>query len=272
MPELPEVETTRRGLIDHIVNQKVVELKVHQPALRWRVDVCELENAIVGQSFSEISRRGKYLLFENASGSMMCHLGMSGSLRLVTNQEPRRKHDHFEWFFQSGAIMRFHDPRRFGSVLWVNHPTQQHRLLRELGPEPLSSKFDADYLHGKSKSRKQAVKVYIMNSKIVVGVGNIYASEALFLAGIHPARHAGRISKQRYARLVDCIKKTLNRAIKSGGTTLRDFVNSAGEPGYFRQKLYVYERVGQPCVNCKTPIKRIVQGQRASYYCPHCQR
>jgi len=202
---------------------------------------------------------------------MLVHLGMSGSLRIMTNTEVRRKHDHVEWVLESGAIMRFHDPRRFGCVLWTRQAIDEHKLIRDLGPEPLSKHFNSDYCYQISRSRKQAVKTFIMDSKIVVGVGNIYASEALFLSGIHPKRRAGRISKSRYELLVKSIKQTLAKSIKSGGTTLRDFVNSNGEPGYFRQRLNVYERQAQPCVRCKSAIKRIVQAQRASYYCPKCQ-
>ena len=271
MPELPEVETTRKGIAGHIMGQKVIKLLVHQPQLRWPVNVRALSKSIENCRFTEITRRGKYLLFKNDHGTMMCHLGMSGSLRIVTNLQQRRKHDHLEWIMENGVVMRFHDPRRFGSVLWVDSDINQHKLLRELGPEPLSSDFDDDYLYKKAKGRKQAVKTFIMNSHVVVGVGNIYASEALFLAGIHPSRQAGRISKKRYSLLVDSIKCTLNNAINSGGTTLRDFVNSDGEPGYFRQKLNVYEKSGEKCTTCAQPIKRITQGQRSSYYCPGCQ-
>ena len=271
MPELPEVETTRRGIMKHLFGQKIVKVNVYQPALRWPVHSRELKKSIEGKAFSEILRRGKYLLFINSVGTMLCHLGMSGSLRIVTNQESRRKHDHVEWCLQNGAIMRFHDPRRFGCVLWLDGEIEQHKLLRDLGPEPLSKQFNGEYLYQRSKSRKQAVKTFIMNSKMVVGVGNIYASEALFLAGIHPARQAGRISKQRYELLVQSIKLVLRKSIKSGGTTLRDFVNSSGEPGYFRQQLNVYEKHGQRCVRCQLKIKRIIQGQRATYYCSKCQ-
>ena len=271
MPELPEVETTRRGIAGHIVGQKIVRLNVHQPQLRWPVDVKSLSRLVVDNVFTNVGRRGKYLIFNNVNGSMLCHLGMSGSLRIVTNSKSRVKHDHIEWLLENGVVMRFHDPRRFGSVLWTDSDITEHKLLRNLGPEPLSSCFDGDYLYNKSKGRKQAVKTFIMNSRIVVGVGNIYASEALFLAGIHPSRPAGRISKGRYELLVEAIKRTLSKAIKSGGTTLRDFVNSDGQPGYFRQKLNVYEKSTQPCNNCAKPIKRIILGQRASYYCPGCQ-
>lgn len=271
MPELPEVETTRKGIAGHIIGQKVVKLFVHQLQLRWPVDVQNLSQSIENHEFTDITRRGKYLLFKNNNGSMMCHLGMSGSLRIVTEVQQRRKHDHIEWLLENGAVMRFHDPRRFGCVLWIDSDISEHKLLRNLGPEPLSARFDGDYLYKRSRARKLAVKTFIMNSQVVAGVGNIYASEALFLAGIHPSRQAGGISKKRYDLLVDAIKITLCDAIKSGGTTLRDFVNPDGEPGYFRQKLNVYEKSGEPCVICKRPIKRIIQTQRASYYCPGCQ-
>lgn len=271
MPELPEVETTRKGIAGHIVGQRVVKLHVRESRLRWPVDQQSLSQSIENYIFTGITRRGKYLVFTNENGSMICHLGMSGSLRIVTEKQPRRKHDHIEWLLENGVVMRFHDPRRFGCVLWIDSEISEHKLLRDLGPEPLSAGFDGDYLYKKSRARKLAVKSFIMNSRVVVGVGNIYASEALFLAGIHPARQASRISKKRYQLLANAIKLTLSDAIKSGGTTLRDFVNSDGQPGYFRQKLNVYEKRGESCVNCRRPIKRIIQAQRASYYCPGCQ-
>jgi formamidopyrimidine-DNA glycosylase len=271
MPELPEVETTRKGIAGCVVGQKVVSLKIHQAQLRWPVEVEQLSASIVNRPFTHISRRGKYLIFNNDIGAMLCHLGMSGSLRIVTELQARRKHDHVEWWLENGAVMRFHDPRRFGCVLWIKSDPNDHRLLRYLGPEPLSKSFNGTYLYQKARGRKQSVKQFIMNSQVVVGVGNIYASEALFLAGIHPSRQAGRISPARCELLVDAIKLTLKSAIKSGGTTLRDFVNSQGQPGYFRQKLNVYEKPGLPCCRCTGPIKRIIQGQRASYYCPGCQ-
>ena len=271
MPELPEVETTRRGIAGHIIGQKIVRLEVHETRLRWPVEVGRLSASVVNRAFFNISRRGKYLIFNNREGAMICHLGMSGSLRIVTDFQQRRKHDHVEWWLENGAVMRFHDPRRFGCILWINSDITEHRLLRDLGPEPLSESFDGNYLHKQARGRKQAVKLFIMNSQVVAGVGNIYASEALFLAGIHPSRQAGRISATRYEQLAGAIKLTLHNAIKSGGTTLRDFVNSDGQPGYFRQKLNVYEKSGSPCCLCARPIKRIIQGQRASYYCPGCQ-
>lgn len=271
MPELPEVETTRRGITARVVGQKIIRLEVHQTQLRWPVEVEQLRASVVNSTFCEISRRGKYLIFDNSRGAMICHLGMSGSLRIVTDFQPRRKHDHVEWWLENGDVMRFHDPRRFGCVLWMKSDINQHRLLRNLGPEPLSETFNGRYLHQKARGRKQAIKQFIMNSQVVVGVGNIYASEALFLAGIHPSRQAGRISAARYELLAGAIKITLQDAIASGGTTLRDFVDSRGEPGYFRQKLNVYEKSGLSCCRCARPVKRIVQGQRATYYCSGCQ-
>ncbi len=271
MPELPEVETTRKGIAGHIIGQKIVKLHVHESRLRWPVERETLSRSIENHVFTGITRRGKYLLFANDRGVMLCHLGMSGSLRIVTDLQQRRKHDHVEWILENGAAMRFHDPRRFGCVLWIDSNVNEHKLLINLGPEPLSDNFNAEYLYKKAGMRKQAVKTFIMNSHVVVGVGNIYASEALFLAGIHPSRQAGRISKKRYESLVKAIKLTLSKSIKSGGTTLRDFVNSDGQPGYFSLKLNVYDKNGQPCVICRRPIKRIIQTQRASYYCPGCQ-
>ncbi len=271
MPELPEVETTRRGIMKHVLNQPIVKVNVHQPSLRWRVETTKLRKALETRVFLSVSRRGKYLLFNNAVGTMLVHLGMSGSLRIVTNSEARRKHDHLEWLLANGSVLRFHDPRRFGCVLWTTEDINEHRLLRDLGPEPLSKQFHGEYLYQRSRSRKQAVKTFLMNSNIVTGVGNIYASEALFLAGTHPNRAAGRISQQRYELLAQAIKLTMNKSIKLGGTTLRDFVNSDGEPGYFRQQLNVYEKQGMACIRCKSKIKRIIQAQRASYYCPKCQ-
>lgn len=271
MPELPEVETTRKGIAVHVLNQKVINVCVFQPQLRWAVDVCKLTQSVVNHPFTDIARRGKYLLFKNVNGVMMCHLGMSGSLRIVSGYQQRRKHDHVEWWLENGTVLRFHDPRRFGCVLWIDSDIHHHKLLRHLGPEPLSDDFDGGYLYKKTRARKQAVKTLIMDSRVVVGVGNIYASEALFMAGIHPARQAGRISKKRYETLASAVKLTLEKAISSGGTTLRDFVNSEGQPGYFRQKLNVYEKTGKPCVQCGRPVRRIIQAHRASYFCQSCQ-
>ncbi len=270
MPELPEVETTLLGLTPHLQNQCITQVKIFQPQLRWPVPAV-LTRQLKQHVFRAIRRRGKYLIFSFDSGHMLIHLGMSGSLRIDPRGSAARKHDHLEWRLANQSILRFHDPRRFGSVHWHQGDPLQHPLLRNLGPEPLNTEFDGLYLHQKAVHRKTAVKNFIMDSQIVVGVGNIYANESLYLAGIHPARAANRISLKRYTLLADATKKTLNAAIKQGGTTLRDFVNEQGRPGYFRNKLMVYAKAEQPCPKCGNPIKIKRIGQRSSYYCIHCQ-
>ena len=270
MPELPEVETTRRGIEPHITGKKVREVNIRDARLRWPVPK-DLRKQICDKKLLSVTRRGKYLLFNFQHGTMLLHLGMSGSLRIDKPTTPCRKHDHVEIIFDKRTTLRLHDPRRFGSVHWTSDDPLQHPLLKNLGPEPLSRDFNADYLFSQSRKRKVAIKLFIMNSHVVVGVGNIYANEALFLAGIHPKRLAGNISRERYALLVSAIKKVLRRSIKQGGTTLRDFLNSDGQPGYFKQQLHVYDRKGEPCKQCGTPIKQFVQGQRSTFYCAHCQ-
>lgn len=270
MPELPEVETTRRGIAPHATGQQIQAIHVRESRLRW--PVANNLPAILGQqTIHKVRRRAKYLLFDVDAGSLLIHLGMSGSLRIVDSTTPLKKHDHIDIVLASQRIIRFHDPRRFGSVLFSTDPAS-HPLLSELGPEPLTDEFSGDVLFFASRKRAVAVKNFIMNAHTVVGVGNIYASEALFRAGINPRRRAGRVSRERYARLAAEIKATLQAAIDVGGTTLRDFYGGDGEPGYFRQKLNVYERAGEPCRNCGAPIKRYVLGQRATYACTTCQR
>ena len=270
MPELPEVETTLRGIEPHLLNQRVARVTVRDPRLRWPVpvEVCKAE----GQPFTGLQRRGKYLLLQLRHGGLIVHLGMSGSLRIVQHATPPEKHDHIDVELENGVLLRFNDPRRFGAFLWVDGDMQSHELLRNLGPEPLSDEFTADYLYQRSRKRNVAIKNFIMNGHVVVGVGNIYASEALFMAGIHPQRAAGRVSRQRYEGLVAAIRDVLSRAIRRGGTTLRDFVNSDGAPGYFAQELLVYDRAGSDCFQCGSAIRQKVIGQRSSYYCPACQR
>jgi len=270
MPELPEVETSRRGIAPWMENQLVRAVIVRDRRLRWPVPP-EIDRHLPGQEIRAVKRRAKYLLFDTSAGTAMLHLGMSGSVRIIDPDEPAGKHDHFDILLASGKALRFRDPRRFGSLLWARDPLQ-HALLRDLGPEPLSTDFDGGYLRQKSRGRKISVKPFIMNATIVVGVGNIYASEALFRAGIHPMRSAGRISAERLHRLADAIKFVLSRAIEAGGTTLRDFHGGDGEPGYFRQQLFVYDREGLPCRKCRSPITSIVLGQRSTYYCKQCQR
>lgn len=273
MPELPEVETTRRGIWPHVRDRNIQRVEIRQRQLRWPVSD-EIIN-LSRQPVVGLDRRGKYLLLQLPQGHIITHLGMSGSLRVIPDKAvPPRKHDHVIWHLDNQVQIRFHDPRRFGCMLWYGGPeVKQHPLLKKLGPEPLHENFDADYLWRQSRGRKVAVKNFVMNSQVVVGVGNIYASEALFTAGIHPMRAAGRVSLARYSLLVDAIKQVLQRSITQGGTTLRDFVGGQGEPGYFRQELNVYERAGQPCYRCNDGnIKMQVIGQRSSYYCPVCQR
>jgi formamidopyrimidine-DNA glycosylase len=270
MPELPEVETTLRGISPALKGEIVREIRVRNASLRWPVP--DAVQQACGRQVNGLRRRAKYLLIEIGSGGLLIHLGMSGSLRICSDEDAVRKHDHFDIVLASGAIVRFNDPRRFGAFLWWEAPAEQHVLLRDLGPEPLSEDFSGEYLWLKSRGRRGPVKNFIMDGRIVVGVGNIYASEALFMCGIHPSRAAGRISPARYRALAAAIVDVLERAIRHGGTTLRDYSSSDGTPGYFAQELLAYEREGLPCFRCDTPIRRKVIGQRSSYYCPTCQR
>lgn len=270
MPELPEVETTKRGIEPHLLNRTIKSVVIRHRGLRWPIPA-NLEKELSGQRVNSITRRGKYILVNVKSGTLIIHLGMSGSMRKTKCSEPAEKHDHVDFVLGQYCI-RFRDPRRFGAILFTKEDPLQHKLLKSLGPEPLDKAFNAEYLFQRSRDRKVSVKQFIMDSKVVVGIGNIYASESLFYAGINPNRAAGKISKPRYTELVRSIKKVLHAAIKQGGTTLQDFTNSEGKPGYFKQKLAVYGREGEPCIQCGKPIKHLVQGQRASYYCSHCQR
>ncbi|ALG67537.1 bifunctional DNA-formamidopyrimidine glycosylase/DNA-(apurinic or apyrimidinic site) lyase [Beggiatoa leptomitoformis] len=270
MPELPEVETTRRGIAQHLEGRTVTAIDVRESRLRWAVP-SDLATHLLGQPLQHIQRRGKYLLFAYPTGHLIIHLGMSGSLRIVSPDTPLKKHDHVLIQFGQTFSLRYHDPRRFGCVLWTSEPVLQHPLLASLGVEPLENEFTGKYLQQKAGKKQLAVKTFIMNSHVVVGVGNIYASESLFLAGIHPTRAAGEITLTRYEQLASTIREVLTASIAMGGTTLRDFVNTQGEPGYFSQTLRVYDRATQACVTCNTPIERIILGQRATYYCPHCQ-
>ncbi len=271
MPELPEVETTRRGLAPHLEGRKVTQVRVREPRLRWPVPPT-LSQQLTGKRLRRISRRGKYLLFEFLNGTLIVHLGMSGSLRIVTRNTTPQKHDHFDLLMSGGKCLRLRDPRRFGAVLWTEAPPDEHPLLAHLGPEPLDEHFDGNYLHQQGHHRKISIKQLIMDSKIVVGVGNIYANESLFRAGIHPGRASNRISASRYARLVTGIKSVLQAAITQGGTTLRDFQREDGQPGYFAQELQVYGKAGEPCPVCGTTLKGSTLGQRSTTHCPRCQR
>lgn len=271
MPELPEVETTRRGIEPHLVGQTVSGLIVRQRKLRWPVPRA-LDRALPGQIIRTVRRRGKYILLDTDAGTAILHLGMSGSLRVVSRDAPVGKHDHVDIQLFNGQSLRLTDPRRFGALLWTTQDADQHELLVDLGPEPLSDAFDGTHLFNAARGRKLAIKHFIMNSHIVVGVGNIYANEALFMAGIHPTRPAGRIARERYDTLAVAIKQVLTASIKMGGTTLRDFVGGDGQPGYFKQTLRVYDRLGEPCLQCGAPIRGKRIGQRSSFYCVQCQR
>ena len=271
MPELPEVETTRAGILPVLKNQTISRVVVRDARLRWPV-LPDFAERLTGQRIVDVHRRAKYLLIELEQGTVIWHLGMSGSLRVLKIGMEPQLHDHIDVELGSGRLLRFNDPRRFGCAVWTADDPHAHELIAHLGPEPLNDEFDVDYLASKAKRRSVAIKQFIMNAEIVVGVGNIYASEALFRAGIRPRRAAGRVKRDELQRLVKAIKAVLGDAIKVGGTTLRDYVNANGSPGYFRQKLFVYERAGEPCRKCKTPIVQIVQGARSTYYCPQCQK
>jgi len=270
MPELPEVETTRRGIEPHLVGHRIERVTVHQPSLRWPVP--DTVQQLVGGPVVSVRRRAKYLLIEVSAGAAIVHLGMSGSLRLVHPDEPRRAHDHIELAIDHGGVLRYHDPRRFGCLLWQARSEPEHRLLASLGPEPLGDRFDTAHLFATTRGKKVAIKVHLMNAKVVVGVGNIYASEALFMAGIRPGKAAGRLTRKEAATLVDAVREVLARSIAQGGTTLRDFVGSDGTPGYFAQQLFVYGRAGKPCRRCESEIRGTVLGQRSTFWCASCQR
>ncbi len=270
MPELPEVETTRRGIQPHIQGKTVSAVVIRQPSLRWPIPR-ELPQLLKHRKLDSIGRRGKYLILNFSNGCLLLHLGMSGSLRVLPASTPAEKHDHFDLVFGKQCL-RLHDPRRFGAVLWTESPPDRHPLLHKLGPEPLSDKFTGGHLYRHSRTRRIAVKQFIMDGKVVVGVGNIYANEALFHAGISPGRSCASISARRYERLADAIKQILVTAIECGGTTLQDFVQADGQPGYFSQELHVYGRAGEACPCCGKPIKQKILGQRSSYYCARCQR
>jgi formamidopyrimidine-DNA glycosylase len=271
LPELPEVETTRRGIEPLAVGRQIVRLCVHEPRLRWPV-AKKMSAAVAGQRVRAVGRRAKYLLFELDSGTLILHLGMSGSVRAVPAAMARAAHDHVDLELDSGTLLRFNDPRRFGSLHYTSGSPLEHPLLAKLAPEPFDKAFNADYLWSVTRRRRVAVKQLLMNSHLVVGVGNIYASEALFRAGIRPKRAAKSLTRAEAGRLVRAVRTVLNAAIRVGGTTLRDYVGTDGAPGYFRQKLFVYERAGEACRVCATAVRHLNQGQRSSYYCPTCQK
>ena len=269
MPELPEVETSRRGIEPWIVDRRISRVVVRDRRLRWPVSR-GIEKRLAGQTIDSVGRRAKYLLINTSNGTAVVHLGMTGSVFIVDQEAPAGVHDHFDIELDSGKMLRYRDPRRFGCFFFSKRPLD-HPLLEKLGPEPLGDHFDGEYLWKASRGRKVSVKQFIMNAQVVVGVGNIYASESLFLAGINPKRAAGRIARHRYDALVSAIRDILARSIEAGGTTLRDFYGGDGEPGYFKQELEVYDREGEHCRTCNTIIRAIVQGQRSTYYCKTCQ-
>ncbi|MFK5913310.1 MAG: bifunctional DNA-formamidopyrimidine glycosylase/DNA-(apurinic or apyrimidinic site) lyase [Woeseiaceae bacterium] len=271
MPELPEVETTRRGIAPHIEGNTISKVIVRNRSLRWPIPT-GLNKKLSHLNINSVVRRAKYLLLNTDVGTLIIHLGMSGSLRILKIDEAVEKHDHFELQFENGICLRLRDPRRFGCVLFHKGNVLEHKLLINLGPEPLDEAFNSELLFQKSRKRKTSIKQLIMDAKIVVGVGNIYASEALFLAKIKPKRLAGKITKQNSENLSKAIKTILTKAIKQGGTTLKDFRSSDGKPGYFQQKLKVYGRENEPCTICSKPIKQITLGQRSTYYCTSCQK
>ena len=271
MPELPEVETTLRGLAPHIIGQRITAAVIRTPQLRWAIPH-QLPTILRGQAIRSINRRAKYLLLECDSGTLILHLGMSGNLRILPADTPPKVHDHFDLVLAHGKLMRLHDPRRFGAVLWHTGDPALHPLLTKLGVEPLENTFTGDYLYRATRSRSAAIKLVIMDHHLVVGVGNIYANEALFRSGIRPQLSASELSKPRCAKLVETISTTLTEAIAAGGSSLRDFVGSDGNPGYFQQHYHVYGRAGEPCRTCATLIRLIRQGQRSSFYCPTCQK
>lgn len=270
MPELPEVETTCRGIRPHILGQRVSAVRVHNKHLRWPVPAA-LARQLAGHLLLDVTRRAKYLLLHADNGTLILHLGMSGSLRVAHREQALEKHEHMEIILESGQCLRLRDPRRFGAALWTQQDPLRHKLLKDLGPEPLGDLFSGAYLYEKSRGRKGAVRDFLMNTRIVAGIGNIYANEALFHAGIRPQRAAGSLSRARYLQLAVAIRATLKKAIRAGGTTLRDFRNSQGQPGYFQQTLYVYGRAGEPCTTCATPVRGLRLGQRSAFLCPMCQ-
>jgi formamidopyrimidine-DNA glycosylase len=270
MPELPEVETTRRGIAPHIEGQCISKVIIRQPKLRWPVPESIAQHLLASQLHS-VKRRAKYLLFQFDHGCLLIHLGMSGSLRIVNKNVVAGKHDHVELVFGNEIILRLTDPRRFSAVLWLGENPHEHPLLSKLGPEPLSDAFNGEHLFTLSRTRKLAVKQFIMDQCVVTGIGNIYASEALFSSRIRPMTAAGKISLIRYNRLSTMIKQVLGQAIAQGGTTLRDFVGGDGKPGYFKQHLHVYGRAGLPCTQCQAPLQELKLAARASVYCCRCQ-
>jgi len=271
MPELPEVETSRRGVEPHLCNHKIIDIIVRNRQLRWPISP-RLQKEALSSMVLAVRRRAKYLLIDTSQGCIILHLGMSGSLRMVDSQTPAEKHDHVDLVLSGGQSLRLRDPRRFGAVFWTKKDPLKHPRLCDLGKEPLEDDLTASWLFEQSRNRKRAIKSFIMDSKIIVGVGNIYACESLFIAGIHPDTAAGKLSLKRWDKLTHAIKTVLSKAIKQGGTTLKDFTRSDGQPGYFAQQLKVYGREGEPCKKCGKTLLKITRGQRSTFYCRQCQK
>ncbi|MHA7841548.1 MAG: bifunctional DNA-formamidopyrimidine glycosylase/DNA-(apurinic or apyrimidinic site) lyase [Gammaproteobacteria bacterium] len=270
MPELPEVETCRQGIAPYVLHKIINDVSIYHYQLRWPISPL-LPNCLIDTTFTELSRRGKYLLFKNHKGTLIIHLGMSGSLRLCSPQTPLKKHDHVVLQFAEGKELRYHDPRRFGALVWTEEPSQSHPLLVNLGLEPLSESFTVDNLLAKSQGKRKPIKNVIMDGNIVVGIGNIYANEILYVSKIHPLLPCCELKPKQWFILVEKCQRVLQQAIQQGGTTLRDFVNGHGEPGYFAQALHVYGRDGEPCHHCAQPIERIIMQGRSTFFCPSCQ-
>ena len=271
MPELPEVETIRRGIEPHVLGRQITRVVVRDRRLRWPI-ARTFTKSLEGKTIRAVDRRGKYLLLDLGDGKVILHMGMTGRLLVLGPGHPVKKHDHLDVELDDGTLLRFHDPRRFGAALWWPASQPDHRLIKHLGPEPFSAAFNAGYLAKLARGRSAPVKNFLMDGRIVVGVGNIYASESLFLAGVRPTRAAGRVTRAELERLVKSVLRVLEAAIAAGGTSFRDFRGSDGMPGYFAQKLFVYDRKGEPCRRCTTPIKQAVIGQRSTYWCPTCQK
>jgi formamidopyrimidine-DNA glycosylase len=269
MPELPEVETTKRGISPACLNNKISDIIIRQHKLRWPIP-SEIKQFLPGEKIQAIERRGKYLLLSTTPGTLIIHLGMSGCLRVLPDSPPAQKHDHVDIVFND-CCLRYTDPRRFGAMLWTFDDPLIHPLLKTLGPEPLSRQFNAAYLFNKTRKRNLPIKQLLMQNQIVVGIGNIYAQEALFMAGISPLKLASKITQEKYQALIQCIKKVLRQAIKAGGTTLKDFYGFDGKPGYFKQHLLVYGKENKPCPHCTRKLKKIIIGQRSTVYCKYCQ-
>ncbi len=270
MPELPEIEVCRQGIEPYVLNQYVSDVVVRNAKMRWPITPTISE--ICGEKIISVNRRAKYLLLETSKGTLMLHLGMSGTIRAIDKDTPVSKHDHFDLVLEKGLSLRLNDPRRFGSVLWITEDINEHPLIKNLGPEPLSPDFTDNCLYKKSRNKSTPIKTLLMNNHVVVGVGNIYANESLFKAGIDPRKSAGKVSKKHYLELTGHIKQTLAHAIEQGGTTLKDFTQVDGRPGYFAQSLFVYGRAGQACLICKATLLEIRQSNRSSVYCPNCQK